>query len=393
MFLGGFRVARIFGINIHIDWSWIFIFILVTWNLVLGFGAVRPEWGLGLRWGTALLASLLFFASVLAHELAHSLMAIAQGVPVRKITLFLFGGVANIQRDPPSPRAEFLITIVGPITSILLGVLFLGLAGVLAGQLTVPPDPGTLIAQFDPLTILLGWLGVINIILGVFNLVPGFPLDGGRILRSILWAITDNLRRATRWASLVGQAVAWLMIVAGIAMVFGFQIPFFGSGLIGGLWLAFIGWFLNTAAVQSYQQVLVQDILEGVPVRRMMRADAPAVSPRRTISDLVHEHVMGTDDHGFPVLEDDRLVGIVTLEDIRKVPRDEWDNLPVGQIMTPADQLLTVSTEDDAAEALNKLMQRDVRQLPVLQEGRLVGLLRRRDIMRWLQLQSDASIG
>jgi Zn-dependent protease/CBS domain-containing protein len=386
----GFRIGRIFGIDIRIDWSWFFIFLLVTWNLSLVFGSMHPDWNIGLRWGLSLAASLLFFLSVLAHELAHSLMARAQGVPVRSITLFLFGGVSNIQRHPPSPQAEFLISIVGPATSILLGLLFVFLAGNRVGQFLEPgTSPQALIAQLDPLNTLLLWLGPVNIILGLFNLIPGFPLDGGRILRSILWVITDNLRRATRWASWIGQGVAWLMIATGIAMAFGLQVPFFGTGLASGLWLAFIGWFLNSASVQSYQQVLVQDILEGVPVGQMMRSDAPVVSPDRTVSDLVHDHVMRTDEHAFPVIQDDRLVGIVTLEDVRRIDRSEWETVKVADIMTPRERLQVVTSRDDASDALNKMMQRDVRQLPVVQDGRLVGLLRRRDIVRWMQLQSE----
>jgi Zn-dependent protease len=387
----GFRAGRLFGIDIYIDWSWLFIFLLVTWNLWMLFSTLHPDWTLGLQLALAVTASILFFISVLAHEMAHSLMAIAQGIPVRNITLFLFGGVSNIEREPPSPRAEFLITIVGPITSVGLGLLFIMAAVALIGPVDAATraNPQALFAQLGPIPTLLLWLGPINIILGVFNLIPGFPLDGGRILRSVLWAMTGNLRRATRWASLVGQLVAWLFIITGIAMVFGVQVPIFGTGVISGLWLAFIGWFLNSAAVQSYQQVVVQDVLEGVPVGRIMRANPPMVSPLTTVADLVYNDVMGTDDHAFPVLRDGRLVGLVTLEDVRKVPRENWERLTVAEIMTPAEKLVHVSPGDDAADAMAKLNRRDVRQLPVMENGDLVGLIRRRDLMRWLQLHSE----
>lgn len=392
---GGFRLGKIFGINIDIDWSWILIFLLVTWNLAGGvFPSLHPEWGPALNWGTGIVASLLFFASVLAHELAHSLVALARGLPVRRITLFIFGGVANIEKEPPSPGTEFLMAIVGPITSIALGLLFLFLGGALgAGSQADLQNPARMLAGLGPLETLLLWLGPINIILGLFNLIPGFPLDGGRVLRSILWAATDNLRKATRWASWVGQATAWLFIIAGIAMVFGAQVPFFGTGLISGLWLAFIGWFLNNAAVQSYQQVVVADVLEGVPVSRLMRSDAPIVAPGIPISQLVDEYIMGTDERAFPVLDGDRLVGLVCLEDVRKVPRADWDTTLVSQIMMPAAQLDTITPREDASDALGKLARRDVRQMPVVQDGRLVGMLRRRDIMRWLHLQSELAAG
>ena len=179
------------------------------------------------------------------------------------------------------------------------------------------------------------WLGSINILLAVFNMIPGFPLDGGRVLRSILWAITGNLRRATQMASQVGQIVAWLFIVAGIMMVFGYDFPLLGTGLINGLWIAFIGWFLNSAALQSYRQVVIHDMLHGVPVARLMRSNPPTVSSNVSISSLVHDYVMGTDDHAFPVIDDGQLVGIVTLEDIRSVGRDTWDSRHVQEIMTP----------------------------------------------------------
>ncbi len=385
----GIRLGRIFGIKISLDWSWLLIFLLVTWNLTVVFSNLHPEWGFGLNLAISLLASLLFFASVLAHELAHSLMAIAQGVPVRGITLFLFGGVASIEREPPTARAEFLITIVGPLTSIGLGLIFLMLASVGATlSLNAIENPAQLLANLGPLTTLLMWLGPINIILGVFNMIPGFPLDGGRVLRSILWAITGNLRRATRWASYVGQAVAWLLIIAGIAMVFGAQVPLLGGGLIGGIWLAFIGWFLNNAAIQSYRQVVVQDLLEDLPVDAIMRRDPPTVNADQTVGNLVYDGVMGTDDHAFPVLDNGRLVGLVCLHDIRGLARERWDSTPVTAIMTPREELVTITPQAEADEALNKLRQDDHRQLPVLEQERLVGMLRRRDILRWLQLQA-----
>jgi Zn-dependent protease/predicted transcriptional regulator len=393
MFSGGFRMGRIFGIDIRIDWSWLFIFVLVTWNLATVFGQVHTSWGATLTWGIAVVAALLFFASVLAHELAHSLVARAQGVPVRSITLFLFGGVSSIERDPSSARNEFVMAFVGPLTSIVIGIALLFIAGAGAGPITASiTDPTQTIASLSPLTTLLMWLGSVNVFVGLFNLVPGFPLDGGRVVRSILWAVTGNLRNATRWASALGQLIAWLMILAGIAMVFGVQIPFFGTGL-GGLWLAFIGWFLNSASAQSYRQLVIHDILEGVAVSRMMRSDPPTVAPNASISSLVHDHIMGHDDRAFPVMEDGTLVGLVTLEDVGRTSKETWDTAMVREIMTPADRLVTVRPEEDAAKALEKLAERDVGQLPVMQDHQLLGLLRRRDVVNWLQLHSELNLG
>jgi Zn-dependent protease len=389
MLRSGFRIGRVFGIDIRVDWSWLFIFALITWNLRAVFGQSHPAWAPVQVWGIALIAAILFFASVVGHELAHSVVAQARGIPVRNITLFLFGGVSNIQRDPDSPKAEFWMAVVGPLTSLVLGGLLLLLAGATAGPVSTLTDPTRVMAGMSPLTMLLLWLGSINITLGVFNLVPGFPLDGGRVLRSILWAAIGDLRRATRWASGVGQVIAWAMILAGIGMVFGVQIPFFGTGLVSGVWLAFIGWFLNSASAGSYQQVVVHDILRGVPVERIMRVNPPTVPTTISVSSLVHDHVMGTDDYGFPVLDGDRLAGIVTLEDVRKVARQNWDTVTVREIMTPFDQLVTAAPDEDLADAMDRLTQRDVRQLPVLRGTELVGLLRRQDIMKWLQLHAE----
>jgi Zn-dependent protease len=387
----GFSVGRIFGIRITIDWSWIFIFVLVIWNLGTAVSDLHRFWSPATIWGVAVVAALLFFASVLAHELAHSLVARAQGLPVRTITLFLFGGVSNIQREPRSPAAEFLMAIVGPITSIVLGVIFLVLGAISAGTLVQEVMPSmTGLASLSPLAIILLWLGQINVLLGLFNLIPGFPLDGGRVLRSILWAATQNLRTATRWASWVGQAIGWLMIIAGVAMIFGARIPVLGTGFLGGLWLAFIGWFLTTAAIQSYRQVVIHDILEGVPVARLMRTTVPTVPATISIGDLVHAHIMGTDERCFPVLQDgDHLIGLVCLDDVRRVPRRDWDSTRVRDIMTPMDQVAVVTPDEEAGEAFTAMTGRDVNQVPVVQDGHLVGMLRRRDVLRWLQLHAD----
>ncbi len=284
---------------------------------------------------------------------------------------------------------EFWMALVGPLTSIMLGFVLLMGGGFLTSTGNVVSSPEDFLAQLAPTTTLLAWLGSINIMLGFFNLIPGFPLDGGRILRSVFWMFSKNLRQATRWATSIAHGIAWLMIMAGFAMAFGVSIPIFGTGMISGLWLVFIGWFLNSSATASYRQVVLQDVLEDVPVTGMMRINPPTVPPTLTVDELVNDGVMGTDDHAFPVIEGGQLVGLVTLEDIRAIRRDSWRNTRVREIMTPADQLVSIQSEDDAAEALIKLRSRDVRQLPIMQDGTLAGLLRRRDIVKWLQLQSD----
>ena len=388
----GAVLGKVFGIEIEIDASWFFIFVLVTWNLAAGFSHWHPGWGLGLQVATALAASLLFFASVLVHELAHSLVARARGLPVHRITLFLFGGVSNLEQEPASPGTEFVMAVVGPLTSVFLGLVFLALgSGVSGGVAVTLNDPLKALARQGPLSTLLLWLGSINILVGFFNLVPAFPLDGGRILRSLLWGATKNLKDATRWASQVGRLIAWLFIFVGIAMIFGARVPVFGTGFIGGLWLTLIGWFLHNAAATSYRQLVVYDLLEGVSVSRLMRRDMPTVPSDIVVSQLVHDFLIGTDERAFPVLDGKRLTGLVCLEDVRKLSRDRWDGTLVSEIMTPVQQLSVIPPQEDAAAALREITRLDVRQVPVVEDGRLVGLLRRRDFVRWLHLQSDVS--
>ncbi|HET7037159.1 MAG TPA: site-2 protease family protein [Thermomicrobiaceae bacterium] len=384
---GGISLGKIFGIEIRIDWSWLLIFLLITWNVYVVLPQLNNTWSRGFTLILAIIASILFFLSVLAHELAHSLMAKARGINVSSITLFLFGGVSNITREPPTPGVEFAIAIVGPLTSIVLGIIFIVLANVSYAAVAHPLRD---LHQIGPATAIFLWLGPVNLILGVFNLVPGFPLDGGRVLRSALWAATDNLKKATRWASWVGDAIGWLFIVMGVYMVFGGSIPFFGTGLIGGLWIAFIGWFLHNAAQASYQQVVITDILKGVPVTRIMRTNVPTVPEDAHVGQLV-DLMMHSDEHSFPVMRGDELVGLIALDDVRRVPRDEWETTPVRQIMTPVDKLAVASPREDANDVFTELATKDVNQLPVVQDGKLVGMVRRGDLMRFLQLHQEGA--
>jgi Zn-dependent protease len=379
----------LFGIDVRIDWTWLIIFALVTYSLGNMFGQFHSDWDSTLRWGLAVVSALLFFGSVLAHELAHSLVSQARGNPVNSITLFLFGGVSSIREEPDTPQGEFLMAVLGPVTSLVIGGGLLLIGGAIGGPLALVGQPSEIMPQLSPVRTIILWLGSINVGLGVFNLIPGFPLDGGRVLRSALWGITDDLRRATRWASWVGQGFGWLFIAGGISMVFGATIPFFGSGLSNGLWIAFIGWYLNNASSQSYQQVVVQDILEGVPVKRMMRSDPPTVSPATSVESLVNEHIMGSDDHAFPVVDQGEVVGIVTLDDVRSTNQAAWGSTSVQDIMTPHDQCTVLEPDEDAGDALTKLATCDVRQLPVLEGKRLAGVLRRQDLIQWMRLHSE----
>lgn len=387
----GFRLGRIAGIGIYADWSLSIIFFLIAFSLALGvFPHWHPEWGAGTTWGTAFAAAALFLASVLIHELSHALVGRAHGIEIRRITLFIFGGMAQMENEPKAWRAELWMAIVGPITSLLLGILFLFLGGLAAGPMDLELEtPEQLFTTLNPLATLLLWLGPVNIILGLFNLVPGFPLDGGRVLRAIMWGITGNLRRATRWASGAGQAFAWVLIITGFAMLLGAQVPIFGGGFINGLWLAFIGWFLNNAALVSYRQLLVREALEDIPVGRIMQTNFLTVDPDMPISVLVDEHLMRSDQRAFPVQKNHHLVGMVCLPDIRKIRREDWPNTPIGDIMTPANKVTLISPREDAADALFILVRRNVNQLPVVKNGKIDGLIRREDILKWLSLYGE----
>jgi len=386
----GFRLGRIFGVEVRLDWSLLIVFWLIVANLGGGLFPLRhPDWSRALGWGMGVIAAALFVLSILAHELSHAVVGRRNGVPVAGITLFIFGGVAHLRGEPHSPRAELLMTIVGPLTSLLIGaVATLGGVALARSTLVNAADPLEAFQHVGPLATVLLWLGPINIMIGLFNLIPGFPLDGGRVLRAALWAATGDLTKATRWAAGVGKAFGLLLIFAGISMMLGHHIPYLGRGLIPGLWAAFIGWFLYGAARASYSQVVISDLLEDVPVARLMSHRAATLHPELTVANLVDERLMSTAERAFPVVDGERLLGIVTLEDVRKIPRAKWPTFRVRDIMTPARELSIVTPEDPAAAALAKLAQRDVEQLPVVDRtGQLVGLIRRRDILRWLELQ------
>lgn len=383
----GFRLGRVFGIELRVDWSWVLIFVLLTWSLSSVFSRWHRAWPRVEIFVIAVCASLLFFGCVLVHELAHSLVAKTYGLRVRSITLFLFGGVSNIEREPPSAKAEFFTAIVGPLTSIALGALALIVASAAMPQpLNGTENAISAFAQLGPVTTLLAWLGPINIVIGLFNLIPGFPLDGGRILRSIIWRATGNLHTATRWAAGIGRLFGWLFIAGGIAMSFGLYVPFFGTGFASGLWLAFIGWFLQGAANQASAKLALDEALAGITVGQLMRRDCPSVEPEISVATLVHEHLLPGDDRALPVVREGELLGLVSIADVRAVPVDSWAATPVASIMRNLDALRVTAPERPLEDAFEQLARQDIEQMPVVAGGRLVGMLRRRDIARWIEL-------
>ena len=382
----GFRLGRILDVEIRIDWSLLIIFALITFELGMGvFPSWHPDWHPALMWGMALAAALAFFASILAHELSHAVVGNASGIPIRAITLFLFGGMAHMEGEPKSPKSEFWMAIIGPITSAVIGVAATASAVWLAGDpLRAALSSGDVEATRDALTqigpgaTLLLWLGPINVLLALFNVIPGFPLDGGRVLRSILWAATGNLRKATRWAARVGQVFAWTLMALGI-------IDLFTASFISGLWLLLIGWFLNNAARSSYQHLLVREALEDVPVSRVMRSSLLRVDPRLSVDRFVHEYALASEQLSFPVEDPEQhLLGLVSLEDVRRLDKPSWATTPVSDIMLPAEKLTTLPPQTQARRALDQLMRGGIDQLLVGDGEHLLGLVSRSDLIRWM---------
>lgn len=388
----GVGLGRYFGIEVSAHWSLLVIFALVTVSLGGGvFPQWHPDWSPALIWGTAFAAAVLFFLSVALHELSHGLVGRWQGVPISRITLFLFGGMAHMNREPPSPRAELLMAAAGPLASFIIGLVAITTGSLLLAEqpLDSPEDAAAALASAGPAATLLLWLGPINLILAVFNMVPGFPLDGGRVLRAGLWWATGDLRRATRWAAAIGQGFAWVLIGTGVLMLLNQEVPIFGRGAASGLWLILIGWFLLSAARASYQQLLLREALDDVPVRSLMRSNIATVPPQMAVNDLVNNYIMRVDQRAFPVVENGQLLGLVCLEDVRRVPRADWNQMTSANIMTPVDRLFTVRPDDPAMEALMSLGAEAVDQLPVVEDGTLAGMVRREDIMKWLVLQDE----
>jgi Zn-dependent protease/CBS domain-containing protein len=382
---GGISLGQLFGVGVRIDWSLLIIFALIVFELGAAvFPRWHPEWGTALIWTMALAAAVLFFTSILVHEFSHALVARQQGIPVRRITLFLFGGMTHLEAEPSSPKAEFWMAVVGPIVSMLIGVAATAAGVALVGaplQAAIDrADPAAVQAAFasaGPLATLLLWLGPINLLLGIFNIIPGFPLDGGRVLRSVIWAVTGNLRKATRWASLVGQLFAWTLMAFGV-------INFFAGAWISGIWLLLIGWFLNNAARMSYQHLLVRQTLESVPITQVMRSSFTSLPPDLSIERFVHEHALPSDQLVFPIERDDELLGTVSVEQIRGIPREAWPTTSVQQVMVPEAQLPTLPADAGAERALVELARGDVNQLVVVEGRKLLGLVRREDLTRWL---------
>jgi Zn-dependent protease/CBS domain-containing protein len=361
----GIRIGRLLGIDIIIDYSWVLIFGLITLSLGQQYTTTHGDWSTPVRWGLAFVTSLLFFASVLAHELAHSAVSQAQGIPVPRITLFIFGGVSQISEEPRTAVNEFLMALVGPATSLLLAVVF--------GAIYFATGQGLPVINAAA-----GWLAGINLLLALFNLLPAFPLDGGRVLRAIVWGITSNLRRATQVAVGAGILLSWLMIGLGLWNVL-------NGNWVNGIWLAFIGWFLQGAAVQEGRVTVVHDILRGHAVREVLDSDCARVSPQLTVEAFVNDAAIPSGRRCFVVAEDNRFLGLLTTHRVNEVPRDRWGTTQVADVMIRPEALLTAHLDEDLTDALDRMGQADINQMPVIDNGVMVGLVTRAKILTFLR--------
>jgi Zn-dependent protease/CBS domain-containing protein len=360
------RVARIAGIEVRIDSSWVVIALLITYSMYLRLSVLYRELSGADAVGLAVLSAVLFFGSVLVHELAHALVAQARGIQVQDITLFLFGGATRARVDSRGPGDEFLIALVGPLTSGLLAGLF-GIVATLGRDLLSRPLAGTF-----------GYLAWTNLLLAVFNLVPGFPLDGGRLLRSAIWKTTGSLARATRIASVAGQAVGWLLVAAGVAWLL-------AGDLAGGIWFAFIGWFLVQAARSSYQELQLQQLLRGVEAEDVMAGDLRRIPPELSLQDAVDDYFMRYDHSGFPVEEQGQTIGLLTLRGVRRVPRGQWPTRRVREAMVPLGDQVVVAPDARMDSVVGKLQDGEAGRVLVVEDGEVVGIITPTDLTRWLR--------
>ncbi len=368
-------LGRILGIPIGINFSWLFIFFFVTASTAFLYHQSYPEWSRSVYVGLGLLTSLLFFGSLLAHELTHSIVARRNGIPVKSITLFIFGGVAQISREAARPRTELIMAAAGPASSLVMAGFF-GLVWWLFQGFS---QPATALAQ---------WLGLINLSLAGFNMIPGFPLDGGRVFRSILWGVSGNYRTATRVATLAGQGVGYLFIFGGLAMAFGGHWWIF-QGSFSGIWLAVVGWFLENAASSSYRQSLLRDTLQGLTAADVMEKGCVAVPSDITVGRLVQDYILPSKSRCFMVAGAGRLDGMVALNQVKSVPRARWESITVGQAMVPADRIPTVRAEAEAVAVLERLQDEGLAELPVVRGQEVVGIVSRDTLLEILRTRSE----
>jgi Zn-dependent protease/CBS domain-containing protein len=363
------KLGHLFGIQIGLHYSWFFIALLIVFSLFQQFHAANQEWGDGLILTLSIVTGVWFFVSLLLHELAHSLFAKSHGLPVREITLFALGGVSQIEKSPLSARTEFWMALVGPLSSACIGLVCFGFRP-LTGQAT------------GPAYVMLSWLGYINLALAGFNMIPGYPLDGGRILRAAIWWKTGDAERSMLTAARVGQAVGGAFIVLGI-------LRFFGGADVGGLWTAFIGWFLLQAASESHLQVGLAQALKGATVGEIMTHEFQTVDGNLNLHLFVEETLIRTGIRCFIILDNSGLAGIVTPHEIKSVDRARWPYTTLFDIMRPLEEIRSVTPETPLKAALEIMGKQDLNQLPVISNHHVDGVLSRAQVLNYLHTRNE----
>ncbi len=371
------KLGKIAGIRVGLHYSWFIIAALIAFSLEGQFHQTNPSWGTTRIWIMALVTAVLFFVTLLLHELSHSLVAQAYGMKVTEITLFALGGVSQIESEPPDAKTEFWVAIAGPLASVAIGFGCLAAAAGLGWHR--PAEPST------EATAVLVWLGYINLGLGVFNMIPGYPLDGGRVLRATIWAVTKNVDRSTRIVARIGQLVAFVFIFFGVW-------SFFRGAGFNGLWMAFIGWFLMEASRSSYAQQDITAAFQGMRVSEVMSRDCAIVNPGVSLRDLVDSYVFRAGQRCFAVEDRGHFMGLIALRDVGAVPRDQWDKTTVADVMRSLPELHTVTPDTPVLNALKLMTAHDINQLPVVVNGTLQGTVTRSDIMQLLQSDSEQQL-
>lgn len=367
-----FDLFKIAGVQIAIDYSWLVIFVLVLWSLSAGyFPEVHPGYPTSEYWTVGIVGTFLFFASIVIHELSHAIVGNSLGQPVKRISLFIFGGMAHLGHEPTDANAELKIAAAGPLTSFVLGVFFFWIPTLFGFRHGHPMWASV----FD-------YLGFINIALGLFNLLPGFPLDGGRILRAAIWARTGDFRRATARAADWGRGIAWGLIALG-------ALEIFAGALVGGLWLIFIALFLKGAASSSYQGIIMEQVLGGARVRDLMVRDPEVIDAGTTVAAAVNEHFAHHGYTGFPVVEDGRPVGMLAIAQIRDCPAAERAAKRVAEVMKPINQALEIGPDATLAQALRQMSEAETGRLLVIENGRLIGLITRSAIAHFIMVRNE----
>ena len=368
----GMRLFRILGIQITLNYTWFIVFGLIAWSLASGYFPYRyPELGRGAQWAMGFFGAVFLFLSVLVHELTHSFLAKRQGIEVREITLFIFGGVSQLAKDPDDPRKELTVALGGPASSLILAFFFWILSSVTFQA-----------SNLSLVTGLLRYLAFVNLSLAIFNLIPGFPLDGGRALRAIYWQRTGNLRRATEVASATGKRIGVGIILLGLLSIL-------MGNLFGGFWFVIIGIFLRSAAEGSFQQTMMKESLEGVKVKELMSGQVVSAPSSIQLDRLVEDYYLTHKHITYPVTEGDKIVGIITLKRVKEIPREQWPLKTTRDVMLPIGEEIMVDPEAEAVEALQKMIRTGEGRLPVVKDGSVVGMITRKDILILLEIKTD----